>query len=125
MLLANLDRLKRNAMRPSFKFVSGLFLTLLLAAACNRDKSCKATIDCKDANGDAVKGAQVLLYAEVKHNIKGDIKAQGITDENGRVSFIFKLPAIFDIDATVNSKSAKGMIKLEEGKEVTETVTVQ
>ena len=112
-------------MKPFVKILSGLFLTLLFSTACNKDKSCKATIDCKDANGDAVKGAQVFLYAEVKHNIKGDIKAQGVTDENGRVSFIFKLPAIFDIDAAVNSKSAKGMIKLEEGKEVTETVTVQ
>jgi hypothetical protein len=110
----------------STKFLSGLLLMTAVAfTSCNRDKSCKATVQCKDANGQPIKGADVLLYAEVKPNVKGDIQAQGKTDENGRVSFIFKLPAIFNVNAQVASKEAKGMIKLEEGKETTETLTVQ
>lgn len=112
-------------MNSTIKLLSGLFLSAIILTSCNRDKTCKATIECKDSNGDAVKGAKVFLYAEVKKNIKGDVKAEGVTDENGKVSFIFKLPAIFDIETKVDSKEAKGMIKLEEGKEVIETVTVQ
>ena len=110
----------------SIKFLSSLLLlSAVTLTSCNKDKSCKATVECKDQNGNAVKGAKVFLYAEVKKNIKGDVKAEGVTDDNGKVSFIFKLPAIFDVNATVNSKEATGVIKLEEGKEVTETVTVQ
>lgn len=114
-------------MKSVTNILSGLFLVAAIAInfSCDRDKSCKATIECKDSNGQPVKGADVMLYAEVKHNVKGDVQAQGKTDENGRVSFIFKLPAIFDVDAKVNSQSAKGIIKLEEGKESTETLTVQ
>ncbi len=112
-------------MNSTIKLLSGLFLSAIILTSCNRDKTCKATIECKDKNGNAVQNAKVYLYAEVKHNIKGDIKAEGVTDDAGKVSFIFNLPAIFDIEAKVDSKEAKGMIKLEEGKEVRETVTVQ
>ncbi len=114
-------------MNSTMKILSGLFLISIisLSTSCDRDKSCKATVECKDANGQAVKGAEVYLYANIKPNVDGDIKAHGVTDDNGKVSFIFKLPAIFNVNATVNSKKANGMIKLEEGKEITETVTVQ
>lgn len=112
-------------MKNLIKICSVFAVALLVNTSCNRNKDCGANIVCKDANGQPVKGAEVLLYANIKPNVDGDIKAHGITDENGKVTFIFKLPAIFDVKANVNSKEAKGMIKLEEGKTVEETVTIQ
>ena len=112
-------------MKTSIKIIATLFATQIILCSCPKNTECKATIICKDANGESVKGADVTLYAEVKKNVEGDIKAHGVTDNNGRVSFVFKLPAIFDINATVNSKTSKGMIKLEEGKTAEETIIVQ
>jgi hypothetical protein len=110
--------------------MKAVFKTLILASSlmmigCAKNTDCKATVTCHDQNGAPVANAKVFLYAEVKPNVKGDIKAEGITDANGKVSFIFKLPAIFDVNAQVNSKEGKGIIKLEEGKTVEETVIVQ
>ena len=112
-------------MKTLIKTFCALSLILLVNTSCNKNKDCGANIVCKDANGQAVKGADVLLYANIKPNVDGDIKAHGVTDENGKVTFIFKLPAIFDVKAEVNSKKATGMIRLEEGKTVEETVTIQ
>ena len=112
-------------MKNLIKIGSVLALALLMNTSCNKNKDCGANIVCKDANGQAVKGADVLLYANIKPSVDGDIKAHGVTDENGKVTFIFKLPAIFDVKAEVNSKKATGMIRLEEGKTVEETVTIQ
>jgi hypothetical protein len=107
-----------------------IFKTLILASsvaliACAKNTECKANITCHDQNGQPIANAKVFLYAEVKKNVEGDVKAEGITDANGKVSFIFKLPAIFDVKANVNSKEGKSIIKLEEGKTVEETVIVQ
>ena len=99
--------------------------TALMLMACQKNTDCKATVTCKDQNGAPVANAKVLLYAEIKPNVRGDIKAEGVTDAEGKTSFIFKLPAIFDVNAQVNSKEGKGIIKLEEGKTVEETVVVQ
>lgn len=113
-------------MKLSFKILSAaLLLSTFAFTACNKDKSCKANITCKDQNGAPVKGAEVLLYANIKPNVDGDIKAHGVTDDNGKVSFVFKLPAIFDVKATVATKTVQGIIKLEEGKTSEETLTVQ
>lgn len=112
-------------MKTSFKIIALLFVTQIFLCSCPKNTECKATITCKDSNGESVKGAEVFLYAEVKKNVEGDIKAHGVTDANGKVSFVFKLPAIFDVNATVNSKTSKGMIKLEEGKTAEETIIVQ
>lgn len=113
-------------MKLSFKTLSAALLMSAFAfTACNKNTDCKADITCKDQNGAPVKGAEVLLYANIKPNVDGDIKAHGVTDDNGKVSFIFKLPAIFDVKAQVNTKEAKGIIKLEEGKTSEETLTIQ
>lgn len=113
-------------MKISFKILGAALLVSAFAfTGCNKNKDCKANVKCQDQNGAPVKGAEVLLYAEVKNNVYGDVKARGITDDNGKVSFIFKLPAIFDVKATVNSKTANGLIKLEEGKTAEETIIVQ
>jgi len=112
-------------MKSLIKIFGALALVAAINTSCCKNKDCVANVTCKDAKGEPVKGADVLLYANIKPNVDGDVKAHGVTDDNGKVSFIFKLPAIFDVKATINSKEAKGMIKLEEGKTIEETVTIQ
>ena len=49
-----------------------------------------------------------------------------ITDANGEVTYTFKYPAILDIQVThISYGSAEDLIKLEEGKTVNKTVTLQ
>lgn len=114
-------------MKLSFKILSAALLAsvFVLTTGCRKNTECKAKIKCQDKNGAPVKGAEVLLYANIKPNVDGDVKAQGVTDDNGMVNFVFKLPAIFDVKATVSTKTVQGMIKLEEGKTSEETLTVQ
>lgn len=114
-------------MKISFKILSAALLAsvFVLTTGCPKNTECKAKIKCQDQNGAPVKGADVLLYANIKPNVDGDIKARGVTDSNGEVNFVFKLPAIFDIKATVATQTATGIIKLEEGKTSEETLTVQ
>jgi hypothetical protein len=126
LFFRKLVALKLHIMKLSFKILNAVLLTGSLAfVACNKDTSCKANITCKDQNGAPVKGADVLLYANIKPNVDGDVKAHGVTDESGKVSFIFKLPAIFDVKASVNTKTVQGMVKLEEGKSTDATLTMQ
>jgi hypothetical protein len=75
-----------------------------------------------------------LLYALVKSNdgkttYTADVKADGNTDSDGQVSFVFKLPAIYDIKATLaagtRTMTGVGIIKLEEGKTVEKTVQMK
>lgn len=119
------------------------FILLMLSMSyffisCDKNTDCKASIKCVDDGGAPVQNAAVQLYANVKTSSGGtvvaDIKANGTTDAGGMVSFVFKLPAIYDIVAktvTTNSASASvtltgtGIIKLEEGKTVEKVVTIK
>ena len=112
-------------MKTSFKILSLAALGLVLSTSCNKNTACGANVVCKDANGAPLKGADVYLFANIKPNVNGDVVAHGVTDENGKVSFVFKLPAIFDVKASVNSKTAKGIIKLEEGNTVQQDIIIQ
>lgn len=109
--------------------------------SCEKNTDCKATVKCVDANGSPVQNAAVQLYANVKTSNGGtvvaDLKANGVSDGGGTVSFVFKLPAIYDIVAsmTVANTGTVGpatstlignsIIKLEEGKTVEKTVTLK
>lgn len=83
--------------------------------------------------GAPINNAAVLLFAVVKTptssvTYTADVKANGNTDGNGEVKFTFKLPAIYDIRATVTAVktySGSGIIKLEEGKTVDKTVILR
>lgn len=108
-------------------------ITLMLAVVCgfigcNKDTTCKAKIECKDSNGNAVSNAQVKLFAIVEKDhakFRADIQAEGITDNSGIVTFSFKLPAIYDVQVAMSTKTATGIVKLEEGKTVTKEVVVK
>ena len=114
------------------------FIVLMLSLnyffiSCDKNTDCKATVKCVDGNGDAVANAAVKLFANVKTaqntTVIADLKANGVTDGGGSVSFVFKLPAIYDIKAslTLGTKTYTGasIIKLEEGKSVSKTVTLK
>src|SRR5688572_11879755 len=80
-------------------------LGFLCFTSCKKNTDCVAVVICNDSTGTGIGGAKVYLYANVKTSIGGtitaDLRATGYTDETGRVSFTFKLPAIYDINAAV------------------------
>ncbi|MGZ3932104.1 MAG: hypothetical protein ACXVPQ_04150 [Bacteroidia bacterium] len=101
----------------------------LTNTSCAKKTDCIANIFVNDSNGVAVNGADVRLFANVKTpqggTVTADLKANGLTDGEGKVSFTFKLPAIYDVRAAVSTRTAASIIKLEEGKAVDKTVTIR
>lgn len=126
-------------MRPFLLLISGFLISCFIftGTSCRKETDCKAVVKCTDSTGNAVGNAYVQLYAIVKDpsDPKGiatytaDVKANGTTDSGGEVRFTFKLPAIYDIKATavLGKKNIVGtsIIKLEEGKSVSKTVTLK
>lgn len=101
----------------------------LTNTGCAKKTDCIANVYVNDSVGLPVNGADVRLFANVKTpqggTVTADLKANGLTDEAGKVSFTFKLPAIYDIRAAVGTRTAASIIKLEEGKAVDKTVVVR
>jgi len=125
-------------MKPIAIILAGFLIStfLLTNTSCVKNTDCKATINCVDSLGVPVNNAAVLLYATIKTSSGGtvtaDLKANATTDAGGQVKFTFKLPAIYDIRATVILPSPStrtlvgtGIIKLEEGKGAEKTVTLK
>jgi hypothetical protein len=120
-------------LRGIFIAVAILGVGFLFITSCKKNTDCIANIICNDSTGVGMSGATVYLYANVKTTgggtITADIRATGVTDGSGRVSFTFKLPAIYDVKAlkSVGSASMQGIsiVKLEEGKGVDKTVVVR
>lgn len=114
-----------------------IFFFVFTGTSCQKETDCKATIQCVDATGMALGNASVHLYAPVKDpsDPKGvatqtaDVKAEGVTDGGGEVKFTFKLPAIYNVNASVlvgtKTYSGTSILKLEEGKSVSRTVTLE
>jgi 5-hydroxyisourate hydrolase-like protein (transthyretin family) len=98
-------------------------------SACQKKTDCTANITCNDTQGKPMNGVEVRLFANVKTSTNttkvADVKATGVTDKDGKVSFIFKLPAIFDVNASVGTSTATALIKLEEGKTTEKTVEIK
>lgn len=126
-------------MKSFLLLLSGLFLSFLIftGTSCQKETDCKATIKCVDPSGAGLANAKVLLFAQVKDpsDPKGiatqtaDVKADGVTDGGGEVNFTFKLPAIYNVNASVvvGAKTFTGssIIKLEEGKTASRTIPMQ
>jgi hypothetical protein len=120
-------------LRGIFIAIAVLGVGFLFITSCKKNTDCVANIICNDSTGVGMSGATVYLFANVKTPVGGtitaDIRATGITDGAGRVSFTFKLPAIYDIRATktAGTRTLQGIsiIKLEEGKGVEKTVVVR
>lgn len=123
-------------MKPILLLLTGFLLSGILFnfSSCRKETDCKAVVRCVDSVGNSVGSAEVLLYAPVKSpdgktTYTGDVTATGTTDGSGEVRFTFKLPAIYDIKATLatgtRTYNGVGIIKLEEGKTVDKTVTMK
>lgn len=118
----------------SFLLLIGLTIT---GTSCQKETDCTANITCVDSVGTAVANATVNIFAQVKdpNDPKGvatntaDVKASGTTDDGGKVSFIFKLPAVFDVKATsisgAKTFTGTSIIKLEVGTAVEKTVILK
>jgi hypothetical protein len=117
-----------------------LFAGFLLASSlftnssCQKDTECKAVITCVDSSSNPVSNAYVRLYALVKGpdgktSDTADVKAFGNTDNGGQVKFTFKLPAIYDVYASLpvaaRTFTGYGTIKLEEGKTAEKTILMK
>jgi len=111
------------------KLIGLMTVALIGLSSCNKNTDCGVKIKCKDQNGNNVDNAKVELYATVKNenssSFIADIKASGVTDGNGESNFIFKLPAIYDVKVTSGTKTTKSIVKLEEGKTVTEELIIK
>jgi hypothetical protein len=108
----------------------------LTSTSCQKNTDCKASVKVVDSLGLPVNNAAVLLFATIKTASGGtviaDVKANAVTDGGGEVKFTFKLPAIYDIRATLITTTVPtktlvgtGIIKLEEGKGTDKTVTLK
>jgi hypothetical protein len=86
-----------------FVFLTAIAVFVLFSFSCNKPKPCKATITVLDSTGTAVQpGISVRLFATVTTQTgttTADLKAEGVTDTQGKINFEFKLPAIMDIRA--------------------------
>lgn len=108
-------------------------ILFLFDTSCKKNTDCVANIQTLDSTGIGISGVDVFLYASVKTTMNGtvtaDLKASAVTDASGRVSFTFKLPAIYDIKATkvagTSTMTGISIIKLEEGKTVEKVFTVR
>jgi hypothetical protein len=136
--------MKKIKLLKGFAFAALVTAAVMLGNSCVKPKECKANITVYDTTGSVPQsGVTVKLYATVNGNT-ADLKAEAITDGEGKVSFTFKLPAIMDIDAqkpnctivppSYNSSGqyvhgqychGKGIIKLEEGKTTDKSVNLK
>jgi hypothetical protein len=105
--------------------IAAVFFILL---SCAKKKNSYATIVCKDVTGNGIDSVTVELYTYVKKTDgttgTGYLKANGITNETGRISFSFNVPSMYTVKVFKNSQIGTGFIKLEEGKEVQKDITL-
>lgn len=104
-------------------------ITLAFNSSCQKKTDCKLIITAHDALGNAISGATIKLYANVKTasgaTVEADLKAEGVSDGGGTSSYTFKLPAILDVKAVSGSLAGVAIVKLEEGKTVEKEVILK
>lgn len=116
------------------KFLLKPFICFLLVlavgtiGACRKDKTCTGLIIVNDgSNGLPAAGITVKLTTNVQKPGYQNIVTTGVTDGQGKVTFQFKLPAIYDIVIDAQgpySIGGTGIIKLEPGQTVSKTVKI-
>ena len=116
----------------TYSFFSIAFLLFVMLCgtqvSCNKDTTCTVDILVVDTTGFSgiqtpVAGASVKLYANI--NPPGQIQATGTTDNSGHVQFSFPNPAIFDIKASKGTMTGTGLVQLQIGGNVTQTVLIK
>lgn len=112
-------------------FITAVLITVILFSCKPKSPACVITV--KDKDGvTAMPGVQVDLFATVQ-TASGpqvaDLRANGVTDKEGKIYFSFKNPCVMDIKATVSNCSSTycsgaGIVKLEDGKTNQKTVYI-
>ena len=103
-----------------FAFI--LMAMSLLQTSCAKESDCDAVVSVVDTVGSPIVGATVKL----DYNGGGLQSDQQVTDASGRASFTFKYEAVLDITVTHPQHAlTTGIIKLEAGKTVDKTITMQ
>ena len=121
---------------PTKFIIGGIFAGLMVVAisGCKKDQQTIATITVVNADGEAVPGASVRLYAVSSEtpappqDVRFDTTQ--VTNGTGKVSFDFTDYyqegqagfAVLDIEAKKGSLEGEGIIKIEEMKTNEETV---
>ena len=125
--------------RPTKFMMGGIFAGLMVIAisGCKKDQQTIATITVVNADGEAVPGASVRLYAVSSQtppppqDVRFDTTQ--VTNGTGKVSFDFTDYyeegqagfAVLDIEASKGSLEGEGIIKIEEMKTNEETVVIE
>jgi hypothetical protein len=115
-----------------FLALISLFLILILTT-CKKDKDCKVVITVKYQGTKPADTLQPVYGAAVKlwaHNSSDDfVKAEGTSDGAGQFTHTYKLEAILDVMATLDTDTVvgttlqgQGVVRLIPGKTVYKTV---
>ncbi len=106
--------------------LSGLLLSFLYSLpSCQKNMDCKAVITILDTLSRPCANAAVSLqYNTVSAGPQTTTVTTQNTDGTGTTTFIFKEPAIYDVDVTYKGKrDTLGIIKLVQGSTVSQTFT--
>ena len=104
-------------------------LMIGLGTSCQKNTDCKLIVTTVDTANNPLPAAAIKLFANVKTpagtTVEGDLKAEGVSGSDGKSTYTFKLPAIFDVKATLSGKTGVGIVKLEEGKTVEKKIIIK
>jgi len=102
-------------------FAMILMAMSLLQTSCAKETDCSAVVTVLDTVATPIVGATVRLDYQ-GGGLQSD---QQTTDASGRASFTFKYEAVLDITVThPQHPTTTGIIKLEAGRTVNETITM-
>jgi hypothetical protein len=104
-------------------FAVAVLFCAITFTSCKKETDCTAVIYVVDTLGAPVPAAAIRVYSEL-----GTLQEQTLTaDSRGSATFVFKYQAILDIEATHPNHidTARGIIKLEPGETVNQTVDFQ
>jgi hypothetical protein len=98
-----------------------------LVISCKKDSECSAIITVTDENSNAISGATVRLYYTETNSsgVVGNIDETKTTGGNGEAKFTFDLEAILFIEASKDTLTGTGIIKLVPGETAEETVVIK
>ena len=109
------------------------FLTGLIVSCTQEDKETKAIIIVKDFQNNTISEAFVRLHQEGQISDQGEHTNPNLdrteqTDQNGRAQFTYDLEAILDVEVVKYSGNdtleGKGIVRLLQGKTVSETIEI-
>jgi len=110
-----------------------LALSITTLSSCQKAKDTIGVIIVKDAYGNYVSGATVVLHQDGATSPQGEttlpeLRKTDITDANGRAEFTYELEAIFQVDVQKtdgnNTYTGSNIIRLLREKTVTQVVEI-